>query len=113
MILLVGHVDVGATMTGPLGYISGLASDYGDAVAVALIGRNEYSTATTEKDALRYASQYGLSAVLYDGSYDLVNTWSDSNPPKAYVIDAELNIVWTAYGGGITESAIRSQLDSL
>jgi len=110
VVLLVGHLDLGSTMSGPMGFLSEAS---GGAVDVALIGRNAISTASTVKDAAAAASEYGLSTVLYDPSFDTVDQWSDGAAPKAYVIDEDLIIRWVGFGGSITESAIQGTLDDL
>ncbi|MFT5683073.1 MAG: hypothetical protein ACI8RZ_004000 [Myxococcota bacterium] len=110
VVLLVGHMDLGTVMTDPMG----LLSTAGDgATTVALVGRSEISAPATIDDASRYASKYGLSAVLYDPSYADVDLWSESAAPKAYVIDSELVIQWVGFGGSITASAISGALEDL
>ena len=105
VVLLVGHMDLGSSMTTPMGIIGGVG-----AVSVALVGRSEISTAATADDTARYATKYGIDSVLNDPSYSDVALWSDSAPPKAYVIDQQMSIVWVGFGGAISESAVEAAL---
>ena len=110
VVLLVGHMDLGNTMTGPMSFLNEVS---GGAAAVALIGRNEVSTASTVDDAARVSSKYAISPVLYDSTFTTVDEWSDAAPPKAYVIDGDMVIQWVGFGGSITESAISGALSDL
>lgn len=110
VVLLVGHLDLGSSMAGPMGFLSEVS---GGAVDVALIGRNALSTASTVKDAAAAAADFGVSTVLYDPSFVTVDQWSDGAAPKAYVIDEDLIIRWVGFGGSITEDAIQGALEDL
>ena len=110
VVLLVGHLDLGSIMTGPMDFLSAVS---GGASDVALIGRNAISTAATVDDAAAAAADHGVSTVLYDPSFVTVDQWSDGAAPKAYVIDEDLVIRWVGFGGSITESAIQGALDDL
>ena len=108
VVLIVGHLDLGASMTDGLEAVGSA-----NATDVALIGRNQFSTASTQDNALETSTKYGLSTVLYDPTYAVVDTWSDGAAPKAYVIDSEMVIRWVGFGGSITESAINGALEDL
>ena len=66
--------------------------------SVALVGRDETSTAADTTDAAGWASTYGVDAVLIDPTGELVNTWAERRPPKTYVIQANMVIWWTFFG---------------
>lgn len=110
VVLLVGHMDLGTTMTDPMGSVGAAG---GGAVSAALIGRSEISAAATVDDAARYASKYGISSVLYDPTYATVDLWSAASTAKAYVIDRALVIQWVGYGGSITPDALSDALEGL
>lgn len=110
VVLLVGHLDLGSSMSGPMGF---LAEASGGAIDAAIIGRNAISTASSVEDAAAAASEYGVSTVLFDPSFVTVDQWSDGAAPKAYVIDEDLIIRWVGFGGSITASAIQGTLDDL
>jgi len=79
-------------------WLPGLRADYGVSTAMVLLTDNS-STQADVDDAGAWASQYGLSTVLYrplDGSVS-TQEWA-SRPPMFYVIDQGLNIDWTNQG---------------
>ena len=81
VILLLGHADVGAAMTDPLGYLDDVATDTG-ALSVVVLGRNEFSTVADVDDAQRYASLYGVDVVLTDPNLTPLNlTPPNLTPP--------------------------------
>lgn len=107
VILLLGHADVGAAMTEPLGYLDAVASDTG-ALSVVVLGRDEHSTVADTDDAQRYASLYGVDVVLTDPNLIPLNEWGAASAPRAVLIDEGLTIQWAAVGFGITEAGMRA-----
>ena len=100
VVLVVGDLDF-VTTTDTLGNLGALSTP--DLVTVALIGRNAYSTAATDADADALADTYDLSAVLLDPDGGTLQTWSDHNPPKTYVIGPDLVIRWTGHDEATTD----------
>lgn len=93
IVLMAGAMDVPTAVS----TMEAMAQTSG-AARVAYLVRDEYSTTPDSTDLMRWASEYGLYAALADTVGTGVSVWSDSNPPKTYVIDGEMVIQWVAFG---------------
>ena len=109
LILLMGHLDVGAAMTVPLGYLDAVARDAG-AVSVVVLGRDATSTVATTDDAAQLAAQYGVDVVLTDPNMAPLGPWDAASAPRAYVIGGDVVIRWTEVGFGVSEAGMRGAL---
>ena len=65
---------------------------------VLLVGNNVYATPATPEDATKLQEKYPhLSTVLLDPTMENVNTWAERAPPKAYFINRDSFILWSAF----------------
>lgn len=107
VVLIVGHMDDPSfkTMMGWLGSVSG-------ASVVAVVGRDDEGIQSDQADASTWAATYGVSTVVSDTTGELVNTWAERNPPKTYVIGADMEIFWTQFGT-VSQIQVEDKLDRL
>ena len=71
-----------------------------NAQQVLLLGNSIYATPATANDADEIQTQYTmLETILLDPTLELVNTWSERAPPKAYLIDSNRQIIWSGFQG--------------
>lgn len=93
VLLMVGHLD-DAGMQSMVSWMGQVA----EVTSVAVIGRDSAGVAADAADASALAATYSIDHVVIDPTGELVSTWAERNPPKTYVIDAEMQIYWTAFG---------------
>jgi len=107
VVVIVGHMDDPGfvSMMGWLGSTTG-------ATVAAVVGRDENSAQSTVTQAAGWASTYGVPTVIADTTGDLINTWAQRNPPKTYVIDTTMTIVWTQFGT-VAQIQVNDQLAAL
>jgi len=113
VVLLVGDLyDARATDT--LTGMGALVSEHSGVHFVALIGQDASTTHCDASCAAGVASDYGIPTVLYDPSpaLPLYATWSQSNAPRLYIIDATMTIDWVNFGT-TTEAQLDDKLDDL
>lgn len=107
VVLIVGHMDDPGfvSMMGWLGSTAG-------ATVAAVVGRDENSIQSTVTEAVDWAGTYGIPTVIADTTGELINTWAERNPPKTYVIDANMTIVWTQFGT-VSQIQVNDQISAL
>lgn len=93
-LLIAGSAD-GVALSRMLEEADGLSDN---AQQVLLLGNSIYATPATTNDAYDIQSQYSsIRTVLLDPTLELVNTWSERAPPKAYLIDSNRQIIWSGF----------------
>jgi hypothetical protein len=102
VVLAVGPMDY-PTMVDTLEVLAEQSPSELGFLVVVLVDRDELSIAADTDDAQRWVETYGLDTVLLDPDATHVDVWSDYLPPKTYVIDGSMNIVWIDYGGTTAE----------
>ncbi len=104
VLLVVGNMDD----TGYQSMMSWLGA-IDNVVTVALVNRDESSSPADTADASGWVSTYGVDHVVIDPTGELVSTWAERNPPKTYLIDAEMVIYWT-YFGTVGQSQVEDKI---
>lgn len=93
LLLLFGHMDSNS-LPMMLTQIELLEQEI---FSVVVVGRNIYSSPASTSDATEIANDYSLGSVLIDSNQELVNEWSQRNPPKAYLLNEEHIILWDGF----------------
>ena len=90
LLLLFGHLDSNA-LPMLLEQRSLLSTEVACAVVV---GRNQYSLPASTSDNAHLAQRYDIDVVLTDETQQIVDEWTERNPPKTYLIDSQQLIQW-------------------
>ena len=95
-LLIVGNMDNAATLS-MLSSMESVLSER-EIQGIFLMGRNSFSTPASTTDASQIADAHNIPVVLIDPSMELIHLWSDRNPPKAWLIDGDMQVQWEGFG---------------
>lgn len=105
VVLVVGPLDY-PTMASTAAGLPDVHTGAPGAVLALLVDRDEYSTAPDADDAARWAEELRVDAVVLDPGSALVNLWTDSSPPRTFVIDREMRIAWVGLEASTAEEIL-------
>lgn len=93
LLILFGHMDTNA-----LPMMIEQARECGAEIPIGvLVGRSIFSSPATPSDVNSIVLEYDLAFALVDNNQDLVNEWTQRNPPKSYLISSEHIIRWSGF----------------